>query len=59
MCNNVNERQWAQALEAHGQDMRAAQRACGAGECCGTCVPELIERLHPAVLDFGLDLMPA
>lgn len=45
LCNNVNERQWAEALQRHAYDVAAAQQDCGAGECCGTCLTTLHERV--------------
>lgn len=45
LCGNINEQEWATALSNHDHDVQAAQHACGAGQCCGTCVPTLMERV--------------
>jgi bacterioferritin-associated ferredoxin len=55
LCNNVNELEWAAALDQHAHDFVAAQRSCGAGECCGSCLDSLRERVPlPEMLTLAL-----
>lgn len=41
MCNDISEQEWVKILADHGHDVASAQKACGAGECCGSCLPHL------------------
>jgi len=53
VCSNINERQWREALTQHADDAQAAAQACGAGQCCGSCVPTLDDLARPSTRALG------
>jgi bacterioferritin-associated ferredoxin len=63
LCGNVNEQEWAHALRDSGHDFYRAQQACGAGQCCGVCLPSLQASAVPSAsrvtLILPMECLPA
>ncbi len=49
VCNNVSEREIAQAVQMGVQSMPELRRDLGVGTCCGKCVSCARRVLHQAV----------